>query len=59
MQIGACACQPRSCRKIRRLVDSNIIGIFIWDFDGRIVEANDEFLRMVSYDREDLVFQAA
>ena len=45
--------------KKRRLVDSNIIGIFIWDFDGRIVEANDEFLRMVSYDREDLVFQAA
>jgi PAS domain S-box-containing protein len=41
--------------KIRRLVDSNIIGIFVWDFDGRILEANDEFLRMVSYDREDLV----
>jgi PAS domain S-box-containing protein len=40
--------------KIRRLVDSNIIGIFVWDFDGRILEANDEFLRMVSYDREDL-----
>jgi PAS domain S-box-containing protein len=40
--------------KIRRLVDSNIIGIFIWDFDGRVVEANDEFLRMVNYDREDL-----
>jgi PAS domain S-box-containing protein len=41
--------------KIRRLVDSNIIGIFVWDFDGRIVEANAEFLRMVNYDREDLV----
>jgi PAS domain S-box-containing protein len=41
--------------KIRRLVDSNIIGIFIWDFEGRILEANDEFLRMVKYDREDLV----
>ena len=41
--------------KIRRLVDSNIIGVFIWDFDGRILEANDEFLRMVGYDREDLV----
>jgi PAS domain S-box-containing protein len=41
--------------KIRRLVDSNIIGIFVWDFEGRILEANDEFLRMVSYDREDLV----
>src|ERR1700687_217568 len=41
--------------KIRRLVDSNIIGVFIWDLDVRILEANDEFLRMVSYDREDLV----
>src|SRR5207245_7860302 len=41
--------------KIRRLVDANIIGIFIWDFDGRIIEANDAFLRMVDYGREDLV----
>jgi PAS domain S-box-containing protein len=41
--------------RIRRLVDSNIVGIFIWDFDGRVMDANDEFLRMVSYDREDLV----
>jgi PAS domain S-box-containing protein len=41
--------------KVRRLVDSNIIGIFIWDFEGRIIEANDTFLRMVGYDREDLV----
>jgi PAS domain S-box-containing protein len=41
--------------KIRRLVDANIIGIFIWDFEGRISEANDTFLRMVGYDREDLV----
>src|SRR6266545_96466 len=24
--------------KIRRLVDANIIGIFIWDFEGRILE---------------------
>jgi PAS domain S-box-containing protein len=41
--------------KIRRLVDANIVGIFVWDFDGRVLEANDEFLRMVNYDREDLV----
>jgi PAS domain S-box-containing protein len=40
--------------KIRRLVDSNIIGIFLWDFNGHIFEANDAFLRMVNYDREDL-----
>src|SRR5258706_5077797 len=46
--------QEREAR-IRRLVDSNIIGIFIWDFEGRVLEANDEFLRMVNYDREDLV----
>jgi PAS domain S-box-containing protein len=41
--------------KIRRLVDANIIGIFIWEFEGRILEANDAFLRMIGYDREDLV----
>ena len=41
--------------KIRRLVDANIIGIFIWDIEGQILEANDAFLHMVGYDREDLV----
>jgi PAS domain S-box-containing protein len=41
-------------RKIRRLVDSNIIGIIIWEFEGRILEANDAFLHIVGYDREDL-----
>jgi PAS domain S-box-containing protein len=41
-------------RKIRRLVDANIIGITIWNLDGRILEANDAFLRMTGYDRQDL-----
>ena len=41
--------------KVRRLVDSNIIGIFIWDFEGRIIEANEAFLHMVGYSRDDLV----
>src|SRR5258705_839627 len=41
--------------KIRRLVDANIIGIFIWDWEGRIIEANDAFLRMVGYDHGDIV----
>ena len=31
--------------KVRRLVDSNIIGIFIWDLSGQIIEANDAFLQ--------------
>jgi len=41
--------------RVRRLVDSNIIGIFIWNLEGRIIDANEFFLRMVGYDRDDLV----
>ncbi|MDB6090156.1 MAG: histidine kinase [Gammaproteobacteria bacterium] len=41
--------------KFRRLVDSNIVGIDIWDFDGRVLEANDAFLRILGYERDDLV----
>ena len=40
--------------RMRRLVDANIVGIFMWDITGRILDANDSFLRMVGYDREDL-----
>jgi len=40
--------------RIRRLVDANIIGIFFWDLEGRILEANNAFLLMVGYDRDDL-----
>jgi PAS domain S-box-containing protein len=41
--------------KIRRLVESNIIGIFIWGLDDRIIDANEAFLRIVGYSRDDLV----
>ena len=41
--------------KIRRLVDANIIGIIIFTLEGQIIEANEAFLRMVGYDRADLV----
>ncbi len=40
--------------RIRRLVDSNIVGIVIWDVHGRIIEANQAFLDIVGYTREDL-----
>jgi PAS domain S-box-containing protein len=40
--------------KVRRLVDSNIIGICIFDFDGRIIEANEAFLQIVRYGQDDL-----
>jgi PAS domain S-box-containing protein len=41
--------------RIRRLVDSNIIGIMIGDSHGRIIEANEAFLDLLGYGREDLV----
>ena len=37
------------------LFDTNIVGIFLWDFNGRVLQANDAFLRIVGYEREDLV----
>jgi PAS domain S-box-containing protein len=45
--------QEREAR-IRRLVDSNIVGIVIWDLQGRIIETNQAFLDIVGYAREDL-----
>jgi PAS domain S-box-containing protein len=41
--------------RIRRLVDSNIIGIFFWDLQGRISDANDAFLRLIGYGRQELL----
>ena len=40
--------------RIQRLVESNIIGIFFWDLSGNITDANDAFLRMVGYSRQEL-----
>jgi PAS domain S-box-containing protein len=42
--------------RIRRLVDANIIGMMIWADDGQIIEANEAFLGMLGYSREDLVW---
>ncbi|MDT5096244.1 MAG: hypothetical protein QOH60_5607, partial [Mycobacterium sp.] len=46
--------QEREAR-IRRLVDANIIGIMMWSVGGRIIEANEAFLDMLGYSREDLI----
>ncbi|HEY9608577.1 ATP-binding protein, partial [Allocoleopsis sp.] len=40
--------------KFRRLFDANIVGITFPDLSGNILEANDAFLGMVGYTREDL-----
>jgi PAS domain S-box-containing protein len=41
--------------KIRPLFDANIIGIYIWNLQGEIIEANEALLQMLKYSREDLV----
>jgi PAS domain S-box-containing protein len=41
--------------KIRRLVEAGILGIFIANVQGEIVEANQAFLQMLQYGREDLI----
>jgi PAS domain S-box-containing protein len=46
--------QEREAR-IRRLVESNIIGVLFWDVHGSISYANDAFLSMTGYGREELV----
>jgi PAS domain S-box-containing protein len=40
--------------KVRRLVDSNIIGICICNLDGLIVEAHEAMLHIVGYGRDDV-----
>jgi PAS domain S-box-containing protein len=41
--------------RIRRLVDSNIIGIMIGGSRGQIIEANEAYLSLLGYGREDLI----
>ncbi len=43
--------------RFRRVVDSNIIGIFFWNIDGQIFDANQAFLNLVGYRRNDLFSQ--
>jgi PAS domain S-box-containing protein len=40
--------------RIQRLVEANVIGVFFWNVSGEVSEANDAFLGMVGYDRQDL-----
>ena len=41
--------------KVGRLVEANVVGIVLWNLEGAITGANEAFLRMVQFDREDLV----
>jgi PAS domain S-box-containing protein len=46
--------RKRTEARFRRLVDSNIQGVFFWNACGQITGANAAFLGMVGYTREDL-----
>jgi PAS domain S-box-containing protein len=41
--------------KIRRVADADIVGIYIVDIRGPILESNDAYLRMLGYERGDFV----
>jgi PAS domain S-box-containing protein len=40
--------------RARRLQDSGVIGVVFWRRDGLLINANDAFLRMTGYTREEL-----
>jgi len=40
--------------RLRRLVESNIIGVYFWNIEGTITEANDAFLHLLGYTQRDL-----
>jgi PAS domain S-box-containing protein len=41
--------------RFRRVFESNIVGMMFTDFNGQITDANDRFLEMLGYSREDLM----
>ena len=40
--------------RLRRILESGIVGAFYWDIDGRITDANDAFLALLGFTRDDL-----
>lgn len=41
-------------KRLSRLVESNIVGIVSWHVEGGIFDANDVFLQMIGYSRDEL-----
>ena len=40
--------------RLRRLAESNVIGVAVGDLNGKIIEANDAFLKVIGYSRQEL-----
>lgn len=45
----------QSEQRLRRLYESGLFGVMYWNMDGVITDANDKFLEMLGYTREDLI----
>jgi PAS domain S-box-containing protein len=41
--------------KLRRVIDTAIVGVIVATLDGAVLQANDAYLRILGYDREDLL----
>ena len=41
-------------QRLRRFYESGLLGVIYWKVNGQITDANDKFLEIVGYDREDL-----
>lgn len=41
--------------RFRRIVESNILGFVFAEFSGKIIEANDAYLQIIGYTREELL----
>src|SRR5205085_8083080 len=46
--------RDRSEARLRRLVESNAQGVMFWNANGLVTGANEAFLNIVGYTREDL-----
>ena len=44
----------QSERSLRRIYDAGLVGVVYWTADGGITDANDRFLEMLGYTREEL-----
>ncbi|MEB3190499.1 MAG: PAS domain-containing protein [Snowella sp.] len=44
----------RSESRFRSMFDSNVVGMLFADFQGHIIDANDYFLKIIGYTREEL-----
>jgi len=40
--------------RLRRFYESSLIGVIYWNMDGVVMDANDQFLQLVGYTRQDL-----